>query len=156
MDYGYYKPQGKTAQQQSFEMYEKILELIKENDITFVVNKYIDLTHTNKFKGLDLARLKERILIACGQTNAIYIDPDTFGWERYMIEKANTPNKITIVNKAYGIDLKKDKSYTNEEYREIANTIVITEAVALGRINGKPRQFIDYDFRIVKRGETLD
>lgn len=140
-----------TMEQQSSKLVEEIIYLIKEHHITFVVNKWVDLAHIKTFEALDLVRHKERIIIACGMTNTIFIDPDSYGWEKYMAQKMRTNSRVKIVNKIYGIDIKSEhKGLGLTAYRDIADTIILTEGIAFGTIVGRNKQLMDYDFNIGK------
>ena len=141
--------ENQTAQQQAYYVYNFIYNLIKQYNIDFVINKWVNLNTYKKHNAFDLIRLKEKLLIACGKTNAIFIEPDTYGWEIYLAEKSKTKNKLAIIYKAYNIYLPNlFPNHTNKTYTDLANTIIITEAVALGRISGENKLKTDYKYKI--------
>lgn len=144
-------PKNLTAQQQVAKVYDILYSLIKNHDVSFVINKWVSFNKIKRYKAFDLVRLKERIQIACGRTNAIFIEPDTYGWEIYMAEKHRTRNKLKIIEKTYNINLYDIyPNETNKVYTDLANTIIITEGVAFGRITTKSDVLIDYDFKLNK------
>lgn len=138
-----------TAQQQVYYVYNYIYNLIKEYKIDYVINKWVNLNTYKKHNAFDLVRLKEKLLLACGFTNAIFVEPDTYGWEIYLAEKSRTKNKLEIIHKAYGLilyDLFPNQD--NRTYTDLANTIIITEAVALGRISGENKLNTNYEYKL--------
>lgn len=144
-------PKHLTAEQQVNYSFNYIYKLIKDNNIMFVINKWELLNKTKRYRAYDTIRLKERLLLACGKANALFIEPDTYGWEIYIAEKSNTKNKLFIIYKTYNANLY--ALYPNENNKtltDLANTIIIVEAVALGRISGKNRVLIDYDYKLNK------
>lgn len=154
-DWARYVIREETPEAQSYEVYSWIKKVIEKNAVVdVVVSKWVDFAHTNKFKGLDIVRLKERILIACGEYKALHVEPDTYGWERYLMEKASTKNKTDLVKHIFNIDFENDHfTFTDEERKCLADTFIMTTGIALGYINAKNRQIIDYNFKLVDRKE---
>ena len=144
-----------TEEKQATQYLEILKNIIVENGVNVVVSKWVDFAHTKKFKGIDKARLKERLLIACGLTDTMFVETDTYGWEGYLTEKTNTHDKTKLIKEAFGINLKDKKkyNYNYKQYQNLANTIIMTIGVASGKIKARPRQIITYDYKLKKGGK---
>jgi len=152
LKFGVEKVLGQTSTQQSHSYLKTVLDKINDNDVHFLINKWVDITHAKKGNAIDIARLKERLLIACGMTNTLFVDPDSYGWEVYRLEKANTIKSVKLIREVYGLDIKTELGleYDNKIYKSVADTIIMVEGVAFGRLNGRKRQITDYDFKLIK------
>lgn len=125
------------------EFYDRLYEIIDEKKVDVVVVKWFDYYRIERKKAFDLISYRTVIKLACSKLGVTYVEADTYGFEKYMTE-ITKESKIDIINKAYGLDLKVNKDFIIKDGEEVANTIMLGEAMAHQRIGKENRQYIQY------------
>jgi len=128
---------------QSKETFEAIKSIIRANNIDIVVVKWIDYYRLKKGSAFDIIAFRSLIRLACATYNCIYLEVESYGWEKYIL-KEGKENKIDIINKGYGIDLKNNPLVHKDDQESVADAIMLGEAIAHQRLTAKPRQPINY------------
>lgn len=128
------------------EFYSKLKHIITFHKVDILVVKWFDYYRIKRKEAFDLIGYRTIIKLVCSEHGITYIEADTYGFEKYMTE-ITKESKIDIINKAYELDLKVDKKFIENDGEEIANTIMLGEAIAHQRISKENRQHIQYKWR---------
>ena len=117
------------------EIYDFIKLICKQYEIGILVSRLI---HIEKVKKKDLRKIFEIraiIKLASIEMKTLYFEPKLDGWERYITSGKNTlKKKLEIVNKRYDINLVYDENNFFNGEQEIANAIILGEAIAHKRV----------------------
>ena len=83
-----------------------------------------------------VSKVQAIIQLACYENKVVFLTPKTDGWERYITGGKNTlKKKLEIVNKGYDMNLVYDKNNFKVGFQDIADAIILGEAVAHKRIH---------------------
>ena len=128
------------------EFYDHLGFIMETHKVDIVVVKWFDYHRIKRKQAYDLISYRTVIKLVCSKLGVTYVEADTYGFEKYMTE-ITKESKIDIINKAYGLYLKEDKEIIANDGEEIANTIMLGEAIAHQRISKENRQHIQYKWR---------
>ena len=115
--------------------FEYVSHLIHTYSIGVVVMHEISdkLTKTHIER---VSKVQAIIQLACYENKVVFLTPKTDGWERYITSGKNTlKKKLEIVNKGYDMNLVYDKNNFKVGFQDIADAIILGEAVAHKRIH---------------------
>lgn len=83
-----------------------------------------------------VSKVQAIIQLACYENKVVFLTPKTDGWERYITSGKNTlKKKLEIVNKGYDMNLVYDKNNFKVGFQDIADAIILGEAIAHKRIH---------------------
>lgn len=121
---------------QIYEFYNHILYLLETHHIGIIVVKELDINHIKKKHLESYYNYRGVLKLLSGQMGIIYLEAKLDGWELYITGgKSTDKKKLKIVNDGYQLPF----APNNDDYRyddvEIANAIILGEAVAHGRIH---------------------
>jgi hypothetical protein len=118
-----------------YEYYQKISEVIKQNNIGVVAVHKLDESKIMKRHLKLMYGIRTAIQFACIENKSFRIEVKTDGWEKYITNGRNTlKKKVDIVNKGYGINLKFNLDNYKDGQQELADAIILGEGVAHKRI----------------------
>jgi hypothetical protein len=124
-------------------IYNSIKMILKEHNIDIVAVKWVDYMHLKRKKALDLVSYRTLIKLACAELNVVYVELETYGWERYL-EEITAKDKISIIKQGYNIKEVSNSKYVEKDFEPIADCIMLGEALAHKRLIAKPKQPINY------------
>lgn len=128
------------------EFYSRLDEILVVEEIDVVVVKWFDYYRIERKRAFDLISYRTIIKLACSRLGITYVEADSYGFEKYMTE-ITKESKIDIINKAYNLSLVVDRQFIRRDGEEVANTIMLGEAMAHQRISKENRQHIQYKWR---------
>lgn len=106
------------------EIKHSVKSLIDEYGVDIVVSHLIDEKLYLKPLLIDMTIQKTMVEYTCLENNILYIEFQTYGWERRLTRNVVTNfQKVKIINRGYGLKLTKQD-------HEIANAIILGEGVA--------------------------
>lgn len=116
-------------------IYDELGNVIVKNKIDIVIAHLIDLNKVMKKDLQKIIEMRAIIQLLCANFGVIYKEFKTNGWEYYITNGRNTMyKKAQVVNKAYDIKLSYDKDNFKKGQQEIADAIILGEAVAHKRL----------------------
>lgn len=118
------------------ELFDKLKSIILDRKIGVVITKDIDLKTIKKDELKRIFEVRAIIQLATAECKAFYYEPKSDGWELYITQGRNTlRKKLEIVNKGYELELVFNKTSFYNGQQEIADAIILGEAVAHGRLH---------------------
>lgn len=121
---------------QTKELYDYLLNLVIEKEIGVIVIKKVDIRTVKKEHLHMHFKIRSIIELIVSQRNIIFNESKIDGWELYITHGKNTTKrKMLIVNKGYDTFFDKDDKNFLFDDVEIANAIILGEAVAHRRIH---------------------
>ncbi len=117
-------------------IYDEIAKNIDEYKVGVVLTHAIEMSDVSKKKLKAISSQRAIIQLACFDSKVAYIEVRTDGWEQYITSGRNTlKRKLDIINKGYGLELKYNKKNFLKGEQEIADAIILGEAMAHGRLH---------------------
>lgn len=129
---------------QSLELEKIIDKIITFYRIDIMVVKWHDYMRMTRGKALSLISFRTILRLVCAKRGVVYLELDSYGWERFLLKDHSKKIKLEVIKSAYGIDLKDNPEIIEEDQESVADTIILGEAIAHQRIKAKPRQPIDF------------
>lgn len=118
------------------ELHNYLAGLIEHYKVGIVVVKQIDVKDYKKEEIAYVYKVRGIIEAICGMLRLIYIEARTNGWEYYILNgKVTNKRKLKIVNDGYGTFFSQDKSNFILDDVEIANAVILGEAMAHRRLH---------------------
>ena len=83
-----------------------------------------------------VSKVQAIVQLACYENKVVFLPTKTNGWEKYITSGKNTlKKKLDIVNKGYDLELVYNKDNFKLGFQDIADAIILGEAVAHKRIH---------------------
>ena len=117
------------------EWYDFVTNLVKQHEIGILTTHWVDLKRFKKKELEKIISVKTILQLVAIEQKVVYLEAKTSGWEKYITNgKPTNRNKIKIVNEGYGLDLSINYLNVHKGQQDIADAIILCEAVAHGRI----------------------
>lgn len=134
VDKFYYKEYN--PYKQTKEIYDYLLDIIEQYQIGIIVIKKVDIRNIKKEHLYLHFKIRSIIELLVAQKNLIYNESKIDGWELYITHGKNTTKrKLKIVNEGYDVWFDENEKNFLFDDVEIANAIILGEAVAHRRIH---------------------
>jgi hypothetical protein len=121
---------------QIYEFYNHILYMLETHNIGVIVVKELNINQIKKKHLETYFNYRGVLKMLAAQMGIIYHEAKTDGWELYITGGKNTDKKkLKIVNEGYQLPFTSDEYNFKHDDVEMANAIILGEAVAHGRIH---------------------
>lgn len=110
------------------EVHKAIIDLIEKYKPTMITSQLIDEKKHTKHELRKIITNQTIIEYVCLTNDVLYVEFQTYGWEKRILNNVLTPNqKVKVINSGYNLSLKKEQS-------SIADAIILGEGVAHNRL----------------------
>lgn len=118
------------------EWYDYLNDIVKKHNVGMITTHWVDLKKVQKKDLQKIIQVKTIVQLVAIENKVIYLEAKMDGWEKYITNgKPNNRAKIKIVNEGYGLDLSINYLNIHQGQQDIADAIILGEAVAHGRIH---------------------